>query len=112
MACCVGWFWLVLAGSGWFCLVLAGSGWFWLVLAGSGWFWLAGSGWFRCLAQPVPKGRFSNQDLNLNSYGGKIFAISSSVYQTNKEKFLKRFMNFEMKTSKQCCCFELNEMEI
>ena len=36
----------------------------------------------------VTKGRFSLQpDLNLNSYGGKIFAISSSVYQTDKDKF-------------------------
>ena len=36
----------------------------------------------------VTKGDFlSNPDLNLNSYGGKIFAISSSVYQTDKDKF-------------------------
>ena len=41
----------------------------------------------------VTKGDFlSNPDLNLNTYGGKIFAISSSVYQTDKDKFWKNFL--------------------
>ena len=43
----------------------------------------------------VTKGRFSLQpDLNLNTYGGKIFAISSSVYQTDKDSFRKTFYEF------------------
>ena len=42
---------------------------------------------------PVKKGDFlSNPDLNLNSCGGKIFVISSSVYQTNKDKLLKNIL--------------------